>query len=99
VLDETFGKRLNHISALFLAEVNVKEIQTISADNNLIVKKIKPNFKTLGPKLGTDMKQLAQMSQTFTAEQIQTLEKQGVLNVDLGNRQFELELADVEILT
>ncbi len=99
VLDETFGKRLNHISALFLAEVNVKEIQTISADNNLIVKKIKPNFKTLGPKLGPDMKQLAQVSQTFTAEQIQTLEKQGVLNVDLGNRQFELELADVEILT
>jgi isoleucyl-tRNA synthetase len=99
VLDETFGKRLNHISALFLAEVNVKEIQTISADNNLIVKKIKPNFKTLGPKLGADMKQLAQVAQGFTAAQIQVLEKQGVLNVDLGNRQFELELADVEILT
>jgi isoleucyl-tRNA synthetase len=99
VLDETFGKRLNHISALFLAEVNVKEIQTISADNNLIVKKIKPNFKTLGPKLGADMKQLTQVAQGFTAAQIQVLEKQGVLNVDLGNRQFELELADVEILT
>lgn len=99
VLDETFGKRLNHIADLFMAEVNVKEIQTLSADNNLIVKKIKPNFKTLGPKLGADMKQLAQAAQNFTAEQIQTLEKAGVLNVDLGNRQFELELADVEILT
>lgn len=99
VLDETFGKRLNHIADLFMAEVNVKEIKTLSADNNLIVKKIKPNFKTLGPKLGADMKQLAQAAQNFTAEQIQTLEKQGVLNVDLGNRQFELELADVEILT
>ena len=99
VLDETFGKRLNHIADLFMAEVNVKEIQTLSADNNLIVKKIKPNFKTLGPKLGADMKQLAQTAQNFTAEQIQTLEKVGVLNVDLGNRQFELELADVEILT
>jgi isoleucyl-tRNA synthetase len=99
VLDETFGKRLNHIAALFLAEVNVKEIQTLSADNNLIVKKIKPNFKTLGPKLGADMKQLAQAAQSFSADQIQTLEKQGILNVDLGNRQFELELADVEILT
>jgi isoleucyl-tRNA synthetase len=99
VLDETFGKRLNHIAALFLAEVNVKEIQTLSADNNLIVKKIKPNFKTLGPKLGADMKQMAQAAQSFSAEQIQTLEKQGILNVDLGNRQFELELADVEILT
>ncbi|MFN5219189.1 MAG: isoleucine--tRNA ligase [Sphingomonadales bacterium] len=99
VLDETFGKRLNHIADLFMAEVNVKEIQTLSADNNLIVKKIKPNFKTLGPKLGADMKQLAQAAQNFTAEQIQTLEKTGILNVDLGNRQFELELADVEILT
>lgn len=99
VLDETFGKRLNHIADLFMAEVNVKEIQTLSADNNLIVKKIKPNFKTLGPKLGADMKQLAQAAQNFTAEQIQTLEKSGVLSVDLGNRQFELELADVEILT
>ena len=99
VLDETFGKRLNHIAGLFLAEVNVKEIQTLSADNNLIVKKIKPNFKTLGPKLGADMKQLAQAAQSFTADQIQILEKAGVLNVDLVNRQFELELADVEILT
>jgi len=99
VLDETFGKRLNHIAALFLAEVNVKEIQTLSANNNLIVKKVKPNFKTLGPKLGAAVKQLAQAMQSFTANQIQTLEKSGVLNVELGNRLFELELADVEILT
>jgi isoleucyl-tRNA synthetase len=99
LLDEAFGRRLAHISDLFLSEVNVKELQTLSADNSLIVKKIKPNFKTLGPKLGQDMKLLATAAQNLTQEQIRTLEQEGVLSVDLGSRQFELELADVELLT
>lgn len=99
LLDEAFGRRLAHISDLFLSEVNVKELQTLSADNSLIVKKIKPNFKTLGPKLGQDMKLLATAAQNLTQEQIRTLEQEGILSVDLGSRQFELELADVELLT
>lgn len=99
VLDEDFGRRLKHIEDLLLAEVNVKELECLTADNSLIVKKIKPNFKTLGPKLGTDMKQLAAAAGQFSQEQIRELEQRGVLAVDLGSRQFELELEDVEIMT
>ena len=99
VLDEAAGKRLKHIEQLFLAEVNVKEIEYLGADNNLIVKKVKPNFKTLGPKLGADMKSLAKAVTEMTQQDIRTLEQQGLVGLNLGGRQFELELADVEILT
>ncbi len=99
VLDEATGNRLKHIEPLFLAEVNVKEIDYLGADNNLIVKKLKPNFKTLGPKLGADMKALTQAVAEMTQADIRTLEHAGVVGLNLGVRQFELELADVEILT
>jgi isoleucyl-tRNA synthetase len=99
VLDEDFGRRLKHIEELFLTEVNVKELEYLSADNSLIVKKVKPNFKTLGPKLGADMKLLANAVQNLNQEDISRLEKDGQLALNLETRQFNLELADVEILT
>lgn len=97
VLNDDFGLRLQKIQDLVLAEVNVKELQVLDAKNNLIVKKVKPNFKTLGPKLGGDMKALAQVVAGFGQDEIATLEEQGKIDLNLGNRQFELELADVEI--
>lgn len=97
VLNDDFGLRLQKIQDLVLAEVNVKELQVLDAKNNLIVKKVKPNFKTLGPKLGGDMKALAQVVAGFGQAEITTLEELGKIDLNLGNRQFELELADVEI--
>lgn len=97
VLNEAFGQRLAKIKDLVLAEVNVKEIQVLEANNNLIVKKAKPNFKTLGPKLGGDMKSLTQVVNNFNQNDIATLEQQGKIELNLGSRQFELELQDVEI--
>ncbi|MBL7812615.1 MAG: isoleucine--tRNA ligase [Bacteroidetes bacterium] len=99
VLNEEFGRRLKHVESLILSEVNVKELQYLDAGNALIVKKVKPNFKTLGPQLGADMKQLSNAVAEFTQAQITQLESTGSLAVDLGTRQFELQLADVEILT
>lgn len=99
VLDDDFGRRLRHIEDLLLAEVNVKQIEYLNADNSLIVKKVKPNFKTLGPKLGADMKTLAGAVQNLSQEEIVALEKEGKISLPLGNRIFELELQDIEIVT
>ena len=78
-------------------EVNVKELQLINADEaaDLIVKQIKPNFKTLGARLGKDMKTVAGEITNFTAEQISTLEKEGKMEI----QGYEISLDDVEILT
>lgn len=97
VLNETFGKRLKHVEPLILSEVNVKELEYLSADNSVLVKGIKPNFKALGPKIGAQMKELAAAIQQFTAADIATIENTGKIDLSLGTRQFELILADVEI--
>ncbi|MES2617642.1 MAG: isoleucine--tRNA ligase [Bacteroidota bacterium] len=97
VLNETFGKQLKHVEPLILSEVNVKEMEYLQADNSVLVKGIKPNFKALGPKIGAQMKELAAAIQQFTAADIATIESTGKIDLNLGARQFELILADVEI--
>lgn len=99
VLTPEFGAQLTHVSELIAQEVNVKELLQIDASNDLIVKKVKPDFKALGPKLGADMKLLAQAVNSMSQEQIRQLEQAGNISLDLGARQFQLELGEVEILT
>lgn len=97
VLDEVFGKRLEHIKDLILSEVNVKELVFLGADNEVLVKGIKLNFKALGPKIGTNMKLLSAVVSKMSQEDIRTIEKAGKIVCDLGQLTFELELEDVEI--
>ncbi len=97
VLDETFGKQLKHVEELILSEVNVKELEYLQANNSVLVKGIKPNFKLLGAKVGPQMKELAGVIQKFTSKDIAKIEQEGKIEVNLGQRQFELILADVEI--
>jgi isoleucyl-tRNA synthetase len=59
VLNPEFKTKVDAISNLVLAEVNVKELEFMDADSGVLVKKIKPNFKTLGPKYGKDMKSIS----------------------------------------
>lgn len=99
VLTAEFGSQLTHVSDLIAQEVNVKEVLQIDASNDLIVKKVKPDFKALGPKLGADMKLLAQAVNGISQAQIRQLEQEGSISLDLGSRQFQLELGEVEILT
>ena len=99
VLDPTFKQQLEHIKELVLSEVNVKHLEFIEADNDLIVKAIKPNFKALGPKIGANMKALSAAIQTISHSQINELEKEGFLTIDLGSVQFKLLKEDVEILS
>jgi isoleucyl-tRNA synthetase len=99
VLTAEFAAQLTHVSDLIAQEVNVKEVLQIDAGNDLIVKKVKPDFKALGPKLGADMKLLAQAVNSMSQAQIRQLEQEGSISLDLESRQFQLELGEVEILT
>jgi isoleucyl-tRNA synthetase len=98
VLDKQFKKQLQHVESLILTEVNVKELQYLEEeDKNLLVKQIKPNFKTLGKKAGPLMKQIAASVASFSQEKIAEIEQNGKISLDLGNEAFELLLEDVEI--
>lgn len=99
VLDSDFQKQLEHIKNLVLSEVNVKEMEYLTADNEILVKTIKPNFKALGPKIGSRMKALAEAISKITAEQILELEKKGSLKIPLDDSDFDLQLSDVEVLS
>ena len=96
ILDKKTEEQILAVSELIKQEVNVKELNLINADDaaDLIVKQIKPNFKTLGAKLGKDMKAVASEIQNFSSEQIANLEKEGRTMV----AGHEITLNDVEIL-
>ncbi len=97
VLDAKTEEQILAVAELIKQEVNVKELQLINAEeaSHLIVKQIKPNFKTLGSRLGKDMKVVANEINNLSAEQITTLEKE----VKMEIQGYEITLNDVEIST
>jgi isoleucyl-tRNA synthetase len=97
VLDKKTEEQILAVSELIKQEVNVKELQLINAEeaSHLIVKQIKPNFKTLGSRLGKDMKVVGNEISNFTPEQISSLEKEGKVEI----QGYEITTADVEIST
>jgi isoleucyl-tRNA synthetase len=97
VLDKKTEEQILAVSELIKQEVNVKELQLINAEeaSHLIVKQIKPNFKTLGSRLGKDMKVVGNEISNFTPEQISSLEKEGRVEI----QGYEITTADVEIST
>lgn len=101
VLDDTMKLRLESVSELLKQEVNVKEIELLTNEeaSHLLVKNIKPNFKTLGPKFGKDMKAISAATAQLNNEDIVKLESEGKISLDLGDKKLELELEDFEIST
>ncbi|MCE5331337.1 MAG: isoleucine--tRNA ligase [Bacteroidales bacterium] len=98
--DATFNQ-LNYIADLVKAEVNVKELEVIPADTDMesLVKKIKPNFKTLGKKYGKQMKEIAQAMNSFGNHEISEIERKGQYLLALPTGNVELTSDDVEIIT
>ena len=86
--------QINSVQDILLSELNIKEIEFISADSDILTKKIKPNFKTLGPKFGKDMKLIASKVNQFTAEDIKKIEVEGNFVI---NHDITIDLSDVEI--
>jgi len=99
VLSDHFRQLVSAVEELILSEVNVKEIEYITEDSGILIKKIKPNFKTLGPKYGKLMKQLAAAISQFSQEEIRKFETEEQLVLKLGDEEVILTLEDVEIST
>ncbi|WP_034042045.1 isoleucine--tRNA ligase [Wocania ichthyoenteri] len=87
------------VSELIKHEVNVKEIELLEDASDILVKQIKPNFKTLGPRFGKDMKAIANEVINFTAEDINKIEQNGNLDVEVNGKKITLERTDVEIIS
>jgi isoleucyl-tRNA synthetase len=97
VLDANQREEIEAISDLIKAEVNVKEIELLDDASGILVKQIKPNFKALGPRFGKDMGLISKEIQSFTAEQINQLDRDGELAIVISGKPITLSLADVEI--
>ena len=96
VLNNSYQDQVEAVKDLILSEVNIKEIEYLK-DDGFIKKKIKANFKTLGKKLGKNMKAAAAAISQFTAEDISNLEKSGIYNLTIEGANYELTTEDFEI--
>ena len=99
--DEATYNQLTYIADLIKAEVNIKELEILPADTDMenLVKRIKPNFKTLGKKYGKQMKEIAQVMNSFGKDEISEIENKGYYLLYLPSGEVHLELEDVEIIT
>ena len=97
ILNPDMKGQIEKVGDLIKTEVNVKEIQFLTDTEGFIKKKIKPNFKALGNRLGAKMKLAAAAIGAFSQEDISRLEKEKKLPITLENDSLELQLEDVEI--
>ncbi|WP_312744821.1 isoleucine--tRNA ligase [Sphingobacterium multivorum] len=96
VLDSAFQEKVEKVKDLILSETNIKDIEFITDTTGIIKKKIKPNFKALGAKVGKDMKLVSSSIQSLTIDQISSLESTGELA--LAGTPYTILLSDVEII-
>jgi len=96
-VDAELKARLEAVKPLIMNEVNVKEIDFVEGASDILVKKVKCNFKILGKKFGSLMKQVAAAVAAMTQEQIATLETAGSLTLYLGDTPAVIEAGEVEI--
>ncbi|NLA23678.1 MAG: class I tRNA ligase family protein, partial [Bacteroidales bacterium] len=99
VLSEEFEQQLRKVESIILAETNIKEVQYLTDASGLLIKKAKPNFKTLGPKYGKMLKSISGIIQNFTQEDIAEIEKNESISINVDNETIILNLTDVEILS
>jgi isoleucyl-tRNA synthetase len=99
VSSNKFKKQVQAVENLILSEVNIKEIEYLSETAGILVKKIKANFKTLGPKYGKLMKQIANEIESFDQAMITKMETEGLYQFNVADETVELLLSDVEIIT
>lgn len=97
--DDTFKVRFESVRNLILSEVNVKEVEYIDDTSGILVKKIKPNFKVLGPKYGKLMKEISSAVSALTQPEITSFENNGNFSFNINSNAVELTLDDVEIIS
>ena len=99
VPDKNFRTKFEAVKDLILAEVNVKEVEYIDDTASILVKKIKPNFKTLGPKYGKLMKDISNAVSVFTAKEIVDFENSKSHKMTINGQEVVLTIDDVEIIS
>ncbi len=99
VLDQDFARRIEAVKDIILSEVNIKDIELLEDTTGVLVKKIKPNFKTIGPKYGKHMKAIAGMVNQWNESDIQQVEQNNGWTGDINGESVSLDLADFEIIT
>ncbi|MET0758802.1 MAG: DUF5915 domain-containing protein, partial [Flavobacterium sp.] len=97
VLDNAQRIEIEAISDLIKAEVNVKEIELLDDASGILIKQIKPNFKTLGPRFGKDMGLISKEIQILSQKQINQLERDTEISLIIAGKSITLTLEDVEI--
>ncbi|MEN9302849.1 MAG: hypothetical protein RL264_1278 [Bacteroidota bacterium] len=97
VLNKEVAENLKHVQDLILSEVNVKELELLEDGAGMLVKSIKPNFKTIGPKYGKQMKAIAGIVAGFTQDDIATIEQNNGWTGSVEETEINLDLADFEI--
>ena len=98
VLNKTFASNLEHVKELILSEVNVKELELLEEGNGVLVKSIKPNFKTIGPKYGKQMKAIAEIVGTMSSDDISMVEANNGWTGTIDGLEIELDMQDFEIV-
>jgi len=94
ILNANMQKDIDGVSTIILSEINVKEIEFLGKDSDVLTKQIKPNFKSLGPKFGKDMKLISGVVNQFSADDIKKIERDGNY---LINESITIDISDVEI--
>lgn len=98
VLDDKMKSQLSKMEGLIKSEVNVKEIEYTTDTDGIIKKKLKPNFKQLGARLGAKMKDAATLISQLDQQAISNLEKNKSLNIKIQEENFELKIEDVDVI-
>lgn len=99
VLDEAFIAEVDGVKDLILSELNIKQLEYITDASGLLQKSAKANFKTLGAKLGKDMKAAAERIAAFSNTDINALEKAGAMEMELNGSRYTLTPEDLVVST
>lgn len=99
VADDAARKCIESISQLLLTEINVKELKLVNDGEGALVKRVKPDFKKLGPKFGKQMKSAAKAISELSQAEIATLEHDGFINFTIDGADHRVDVTDVEIFS
>jgi isoleucyl-tRNA synthetase len=99
ILQDEFKSRIEAVSELIKSEINVKHIDFIGEDSDIVKKKAKANFKVLGARLGKKMKEASLQIASFDHKQIKLLEQNGSISIIIDHEPIEIQVSDVEIIS
>ena len=99
VTERSFRDKFEAVKDLILAEVNVRDVEFIDDTSAIVVKKIKPDFKTLGPRYGSMMKNINRVITGLTRQEIADFERSGSHKMNFDGKEVILTTADVEIIS